>query len=150
MTIMDAGSHIVASSALAMAVSVNLLAYTLPRFGIWTTFVDARDEDAIRAAIRPETRLIFGETVGNPDSIFSISQRSPKSLTTTLSLLVDSTFTTPYLRAPLRIGADLVMHSATKFLSGRYCDWRAIGRWRCFDRMPRVNSRSYQALHGLP
>ena len=65
MTIMDAGAHIVASNALYGG-SHNLLGYTLPRFGITTTFVDPRDEDAVRAAIRPETRLIFGETVGNP------------------------------------------------------------------------------------
>ena len=65
MTIMDAGAHIVASSALYGG-SHNLLAYTLPRFGITTTFVDMRDIDAVKAAITPQTRLVFGETVGNP------------------------------------------------------------------------------------
>jgi O-acetylhomoserine (thiol)-lyase len=115
---MGAGSHIVASRSLYGG-SHNLLAYTLPRFGIETTFVDPRDADAFRAAIRPETRLLFGETLGNPGlEVLDIPLIAELAHDHGLPLLVDSTFTTPYLCQPVRLGADIVVHSATKFLSG--------------------------------
>jgi O-acetylhomoserine (thiol)-lyase len=118
MTIMDTGSHIVASSALYGG-SHNLLAYTLPRFGITTTFVDTRDERALQKAIQPNTRLVFGETVGNPGlDVLNIPNVAEIAHAHGIPLLVDSTFTTPYLIKPFDHGADLVMHSATKFLSG--------------------------------
>ena len=117
-TVCGAGSHVVASSALYGG-SHNLLAYTLARFGIETTFVPPGDLDAWRAAIRPETRLLFGETLGNPgldvldlEAVSSIAHEAGRPL------LVDSTFTTPWLLRPFAHGADLVYHSATKFLSG--------------------------------
>lgn len=117
-TLMGAGSHIVASRSLYGG-SHNLLEYTLPRFGIETTFVDPRDLDAWRAAIRPETRLFFGETLGNPGlDVLDIPRVSALAHEHGLPLLVDSTFTTPYLLKPFDHGADLVFHSATKFLSG--------------------------------
>jgi O-acetylhomoserine (thiol)-lyase len=117
-TLMGAGAHIVASRALYGG-SHNLLDYTLPRFGIATTFVDPRDIDAWRAAIRPETRLLFGETLGNPGlDVLDIPRVSALAHEHGLPLLVDSTFTTPWLIRPFEHGADLVYHSATKFLSG--------------------------------
>ena len=117
-TLMGAGAHIVASRALYGG-SHNLLDYTLPRFGITTTFVDPRDLDAWRAAIRPETRLLMGETLGNPGlDVLDVPRVASLAHEHGLPLLVDSTFTTPYLMQPFAHGADLVYHSATKFLSG--------------------------------
>jgi O-acetylhomoserine (thiol)-lyase len=117
-TLMGAGSHIVASNALYGG-SHNLLDYTLRRFGIQTTFVDVRDHGAIRKAIRPETRLIFGETLGNPGlDVMDIPKIADIAHESGLPLLVDSTFTTPYLLRPFEHGADLLFHSATKFLGG--------------------------------
>ena len=117
-TLMGAGSHIVASTALYGG-SQNLLHYTLRRFGIETTFVKPGDLDAWRAAIRPSTRLLFGETVGNPGlEVLDIPAVAQIAHDAGLPLLVDSTFTTPYLLKPFDHGADLLYHSATKFLSG--------------------------------
>jgi len=117
-TLMDAGSHIVASRALYGG-SHNLLAYTLKRFGIETTFVDPRDLDAWRGAVRPTTRLLFGETLGNPGlDVLDVPAVSALAHAHGLPLLVDSTFTTPYLMQPAELGADLVYHSATKFIGG--------------------------------
>ena len=117
-TLMGAGSHIVASSALYGG-SHNLLHYTLRRFGIETTFVHPNDIDAWRAAIRPNTKLLFGETVGNPGlDVLDIPLVSHIAHEHGLPLLVDATLSTPYLMQPLSLGADLVYHSATKFLSG--------------------------------
>jgi O-acetylhomoserine (thiol)-lyase len=117
-TLMGAGSHIVASTALYGG-SQNLLHYTMRRFGIDTTFVKPGDVDAWRAAIRPQTKLLFGETVGNPGlDVLDVPTIAAVAHEAGLPLLVDSTFTTPYLMKPLALGADLVYHSATKFLSG--------------------------------
>ena len=117
-TLMGAGAHIVASSALYGG-SHNLLHYTLRRFGIETTFVKPRDLDAWRAAIRPNTRLIFGETLGNPGlDVLDIGALAQIARDARVPFLVDSTFTTPYLLKPFEHGADLVYHSATKFLGG--------------------------------
>ena len=117
-TLLSAGSHIVASRSLYGG-SHNLLDYTLPRFGIETTFVDPRDLDAWRAAIRPHTRLLFGETLGNPGlEVLDIPRIAALAHDRGLPLLVDSTFTTPWLMRPFELGADVVFHSATKFLSG--------------------------------
>jgi len=117
-TLCGAGSHIVASSALYGG-SHNLLHYTLSRFGIATTFVKPGDLDGWRAAIRPNTKLLFGETLGNPGlDVLDIPNISQIAHEAHLPLLVDSTLTTPYLIKPFEHGADLVYHSATKFLSG--------------------------------
>ena len=117
-TLMGAGSHIVASRALYGG-SHNLLDFTLPRFGIETTFVDPNAIDSWRAAIRPNTRLLFGETLGNPGlDVLDIPRVAALAHDQGLPLLVDSTFTTPWLMRPFEHGADLVYHSATKFLSG--------------------------------
>ena len=140
-TLMGAGGHIVASRSLYGG-SHNLLEYTLPRFGINTTFVNPTDIDAWKAAIRPETRLLFGETLGNPGlDVLDIPRVSTLAHEHGLPLLVDSTFTTPYLLRPFDHGADLVFHSATKFLSGHGTviggvvvdsgafDWAASGKF---------------------
>jgi O-acetylhomoserine (thiol)-lyase len=117
-TLMGAGSHIVASTALYGG-SQNLLHYTLRRFGIATTFVKPGDIDGWRAAIRPDTKLLFGETLGNPGlDVLDLPTVAQIAHDAKVPLLVDSTFTTPYLMQPLALGADLVYHSATKFLSG--------------------------------
>ncbi|MDE1949998.1 MAG: O-acetylhomoserine aminocarboxypropyltransferase [Burkholderiales bacterium] len=153
-TLAGAGGHLVASSALYGG-SHNLLAYTLPRLGITTTFVRPGDLDAWRAAIRPETRLLFGETLGNPGlEVLDIPRVSAIAHEAGLPLLVDSTFTTPWLMKPFDHGADLVYHSATKFLSGHGTvvggvlvdsgafDWDASGRF------PEL-TRPYAGFHGM-
>ena len=117
-TLMGAGGHIVASTALYGG-SQNLLHYTLRRFGVETSFVKPGDIDGWRAAVRPTTRLFFGETVGNPGlDVLDIETVSAIAHDAGVPLLVDSTLTTPWLLKPLDHGADLVYHSATKFLSG--------------------------------
>lgn len=153
-TLMGVGGHIVASRALYGG-SHNLLSYTLPRFGIDTTFVDPRDPDAFRAAIRPSTRLLFGEILGNPRlDVLNVPALADIAHAAALPLLVDGTFTTPHLCRPLDHGADLVFHSATKFLGGHGV---AIGGIvidsGCFDwedsgRFPTL-SEPYDGFHGM-
>ncbi len=117
-TLMGAGGHIVASTALYGG-SQNLLHYTLRRFGVETSFVKPGDIDGWRAAVRPHTRLFFGETVGNPGlDVLDIETVAAIAHDAGVPLLVDSTLTTPWLLKPFEHGADLVYHSATKFLSG--------------------------------
>ena len=117
-TLMGAGSHIVASTALYGG-SQNLLHYTLARFGIETTFVKPGDIDGWKAAVRPNTKLFFGETVGNPGlDVLDIPTVSAIAHEAGVPLLVDSTLTSPWLIKPFEHGADIVYHSATKFLSG--------------------------------
>lgn len=117
-TIAGAGSHVVASRALYGG-SQNLLGYTMKRFGIDTTFVDPRDMDAWRNAIRPNTKVLFGETLGNPGlDVLDIPRVAEIAHEHHLPLMVDSTFTTPWLQKPFEHGADLLFHSATKFLCG--------------------------------
>lgn len=140
-TLMGAGSHIVAARNLYGG-SINLLRLTLPRFGIHTSFVDPRDHAALAAAIRPETRLVFAETIGNPRlEVLDIPRVAEIAHAHGLPLLVDNTFATPYLCRPLELGADLVLHSATKWIGGHGVaiggvlidggrfDWRASGRF---------------------
>jgi len=110
-TLMGAGSHIVASTALYGG-SQNLLHYTLRRFGIETTFVKPGDIDGWRAAARPNTKLFFGESVGNPGlEVLDIPTVSAIAHEAGVPLLVDSTLTTPWLIKPFVHGADLVYHS---------------------------------------
>ena len=117
-TLMDAGSHIVASNSLYGG-SHNLLGYTLKRFGIDTTFVAPGTPGNFAKAIRPETRLLFGETLGNPGlEVLDIPSVARVAHAAGVPLLVDATFTTPYLMQPFAHGADLLYHSATKFLGG--------------------------------
>ena len=153
-TVLDAGSHIVASSALYGG-SHNLLHYTLRRFGIETTFVKPGDLDAWKAAVRPQTRLFFGETVGNPGlDVLDIAAVADIAHSAGVPLLVDSTLTSPWLIKPFEHGADLIYHSATKFLSGHGTvigglvvdsgsfDWEASGRF------PQL-SQPYAGFHNM-
>ena len=154
-TLMGSGGHIVASRALYGG-SHNLLHYTLPRFGIETTFVDPRDLAAWQAAIRPNTRLFFGETVGNPGlDVLDIPAIAALGRAHHIPLLVDATITTPMLSQPIAQGAALVMHSATKFLCGHGTviggviidggnfDFSAAG-----ERFPTLNA-PYNGFHGM-
>ena len=153
-TIVSSGDHIVASRSIYGGTH-NLLAYTLPRFGIETTFVDPRDPNAFKKAIRDNTRLIFGEILGNPGlEVLNIPGIAEVAHAASLPLLVDATFATPYLCKPIDFGADLVMHSATKFLSGHGVviggllvdggtfDWEASGKFPTL-------SEPYDGFHNL-
>lgn len=153
-TLLSAGDHLVSSASLYGGTH-NLLEYTLPRFGIETTFVNPRDLNAFRDAIRPNTKLLFGETLGNPGlEVLDIPRLAEIAHAEGLPLLVDSTFTTPYLMRPIELGADLVFHSATKFLSGHGVvigglvvdggtfDWEASGK---FPTM----TEAYEGFHDL-
>ncbi|MEI6759124.1 MAG: O-acetylhomoserine aminocarboxypropyltransferase [Betaproteobacteria bacterium] len=153
-TLMGAGAHIVASTALYGG-SQNLLHYTLRRFGIETTFVKPGDIDGWRAAVRPNTKLFFGETVGNPGlDVLDMPTVSAIAHDAGVPLLVDSTLTSPWLIKPFEHGADLVYHSATKFLSGH---GTVIGGvvvdggsfdWAGTDRFPEL-SAPYDGFHNM-
>ena len=153
-TLMGQGGHIVASSSLYGG-SHNLLSYTLPRFGIRTTFVPARDPEAWRRAVEPGTRLLFGESVGNPSiDVLDVPRISEIANEHAIPLLVDATVTTPVLGRALEQGAHLVMHSATKFLSGHgvviggvlidggRLDWNASGKFPTL-------TQPYEGFHGM-
>ncbi len=154
MTLMGAGGHIVSSRSLYGG-SHNLFIHTLPRFGITTTLVDPRDPGAFAAAIRPETRLVFGETLGNPGlEVLDIPRVSAVAHDHGLPLLVDNTFATPYLSRPIELGADIVYHSVTKFLGGHGV---AIGGalidggqfdWDGGDLFPTL-TEPYAGYHGI-
>jgi O-acetylhomoserine (thiol)-lyase len=153
-TLMGQGGHVVASSSLYGG-SHNLFSYTLPRFGIETTFVPARDMAAWRRAIRPETRLLFGESVGNPSvDVLDIPAISEIARENGIPLLVDATVSTPSLGRPLHQGADLVMHSATKFLSGHGIVIGGVvvdgGRfdWVKSGKFPTL-TEPYEGFHGM-
>ena len=137
----QAGDHIVAQKTIYGG-TYNLLAHTLPQFGVETTFVDAHDLKAVAAAIRPNTKAVYLETLGNPNSdIPDIDAIAQTAHAHGLPLVIDNTFGTPYLIRPIEHGADIVVHSATKFIgghgtslggvivdSGRF-DWKASGRY---------------------
>jgi O-acetylhomoserine (thiol)-lyase len=117
-TLLSAGDHIVASASLYGG-TINLLTHTLPRFGITTTFVKPRDHAGMRAAIRPNTRLIVGETIGNPGlEVLDIPKVAEIAHAAKIPLLIDNTFATPFLSRPAEQGADLIMHSITKWIGG--------------------------------
>ena len=153
-TLMGQGGHIVASRSLYGG-SINLFTHTLPRFGITTTLVDPRDVAAFRDAIRPETRLVFAEGLGNPGlEVLDIPAVAEVAHEAGLPLAIDSTFATPYLCRPVELGADLVMHSATKWLGGHGLalggllvdggrfDWEASGKFNTL-------TEPYAGYHGI-
>ena len=153
-TLLNAGDHIVASASLYGG-TINLLAHTLPRFGIATTFVKPRDLDAFRSAITPRTRLLIGETIGNPGlEVLDVPRVAEIAHGAGIPLLIDNTFATPYLSRPIEHGADIVMHSATKWLGGHGIaiggaivdggrfDWRASGKFP-------VLTEPYAGYHGI-
>lgn len=116
--IANAGDHVVASKTIYGG-TYNLLAHTLSKFGITTTFVDPDDYEALEAAIKDNTKLVYIETLGNPNSNISDIERSADiAHRHGLPLLIDNTFGTPYLIRPIEHGADIVVHSATKFIGG--------------------------------
>ena len=148
------GGHIVSQRTIYGG-SYNLLAHTLPAYGITTDFVDIRRLDEVEAAIRPETRAIFVETLGNPNcDVADLATLAELAHRHGLPLVVDNTLASPYLVRPIEHGADIVVHSATKFLgghgttlggvivdSGKF-DWAASGR---FPALTEPNA----AYHGL-
>ncbi|MCY4128003.1 MAG: O-acetylhomoserine aminocarboxypropyltransferase [Gammaproteobacteria bacterium] len=153
-TLCSTGDHVVASRSLYGGTH-NLLDYTLPRFGITTTFVDPRSPDAFKNAIQSNTKLLFGEILGNPGlEVLDIPSIASVAHNQGLPLLVDSTFATPYLCKPFDHGADLIVHSATKFLSGHGA---IIGGllvdggtfdWESSDRFPTL-TEPYDGFHDL-
>jgi O-acetylhomoserine (thiol)-lyase len=153
-TLMGAGGHIVASKSIYGG-SHNLFTHTLPRFGITASFVDPRDPEAFRAAIQPETRLIFAEVLGNPGlEVLDLSAVSEVAHAAGLPLMIDSTFTTPYLCRPFDHGADIVMHSATKWLGGHGVAIGGVlvdgGRfdWEASGKFPTL-TEPYAGYHGI-
>jgi O-acetylhomoserine (thiol)-lyase len=153
-TLMGAGGHIVASARIYGG-SHNMFTHTLPRFGITTTLVDPRDCASFARAITNKTRLVFAETLGNPGlEVLDIAAVAEAAHARGLPLAIDSTFATPYLCRPLDFGADLIMHSATKFLGGHGVaiggllidggkfDWTAAGK---FPTM----TEPYAGYHGI-
>ncbi len=153
-TLLGSGGHVVASSSLYGG-STNMFQYTLPRFGITASFVDPRDHDGMKAAIRPETRLIFGEVLGNPGlEVLDIETVADIAHAAGLPLMLDATFATPYLCRSFDYGADIVMHSATKWLgghgiaiggvlvdSGKF-DWTESGKFSTL-------TEPYEGYHGI-
>lgn len=139
--IAHAGDHIVASKTIYGG-SYNLLAHTLADFGINTTFVDPDEENAFEKAIQENTKLIFIESLGNPASnVIDVAEVAAVAHKAGIPLIVDNTFATPYLLRPIEYGADVVVHSATKFIgghgtsiggvivdSGKF-DWAASGKF---------------------
>ena len=118
MTILQQGDHVVAAGALYGG-SVTMLAVSLKRFGIETTFVDATKPEAFAAAMRPNTRAVFAESLGNPSlTVLDIAAVADVAHVHGVPLIVDNTVPSPFLCNPIRFGADIVVHSATKYLGG--------------------------------
>lgn len=153
-TLLNAGDHIVASASLYGG-TINLLTHTLPRFGITTTFVKPRDLDGIKAAIKPNTKLVIGETIGNPGlEVLDIPAVSKIAHDAGIPLLIDNTFATPYLARPIEMGADIVMNSITKWIGGHgiaiggvivdggHFDWEKSGKF------PTLTT-PYAGYHGI-
>ncbi len=153
-TLLSAGDHVVASRNIYGG-SHNMLNLTMPRFGVTTTFVDIRDPDEVGAAIRPNTKVVFAETLGNPGiEVLDIPRIAAVAHEADIPLVVDNTFATPYLLQPIEHGADVVLHSVTKFLgghgvaiggavvdSGRF-DWVASGKFPTL-------TEPYAGYHGI-
>ncbi len=153
-TLMSAGDHIVASKNLYGG-SYNAMNLTFPRFGITTTFVDPRDPSAFEAAIQPNTKILYGETLGNPGiEVMDVEAVAAVSHAHDLPLMVDSTFSTPYLFRPIEHGADIVTHSITKFLGGHGTALGGVivdgGRfdWAATDKFPTL-TEPYPGYHGV-
>ena len=149
MTICSSGDHIVASSRMYGA-NINLLENTLPRFGITTSFVAPDNVDAIRAAIQPNTKIIFGEVIGNPGlDVMDVEAVAAVACDAHVPLILDCTFNTPWLLKPVSLGANILIHSLTKWMGGHGV---AIGGavvdggnfdWGKDDRFPTIAGPHY-------
>lgn len=153
-TLANAGDHIVASASLYGG-TINLLAHTLPRFGITTSFVKPRNHAGIKSAIRPNTKLVIGETIGNPGlEVLDIPKVAEIAHAAKIPLLIDNTFATPYLSRPIELGADLVMHSMTKWIGGHGIAIGGVivdgGRfdWIGSGKFPQL-TEPYAGYHGI-
>jgi len=153
-TLMGSGGHIVAAASLYGG-SINMLKLTLPRFGIETSFVDPRDPAAFRRAIRPTTRLLFAESLGNPGlEVLDVAAVAQVAHDAGLPLMVDATFVTPYLCRAIDHGCDIVMHSATKWIGGHGVAIGGVlidgGRfdWRASGKFPTL-TEPYAGYHGI-
>lgn len=152
--IANAGDHIVSDKRIYGG-SYNLLAHTLPNFGIETTFVDGSDPRNFKNAIKPNTKAIFIETLGNPNStIVDVDLLSEIAHENGIPLIVDNTFATPYLFRPIEHGADVVIHSATKFIGGHGTVIGGVivdsGKfdWSANDKFPGL-SKPNSSYHGV-
>ena len=149
MTLCSSGDHIVASSRMYGA-NINLLENTLPRFGITTSFVAPDNVDAIRAAIQPNTKIIFGEVIGNPGlDVMDVEAVAAVARDAHVPLMLDCTFNTPWLLKPVSLGANILIHSLTKWMGGHGV---AIGGavvdggnfdWGKDDRFPTIAGPHY-------
>ncbi len=146
LNVAKAGDNVVASNSLYGG-TYNAFAHTLPRFGIEVTFVDFSDPENVRRAIKPNTKAVFAETIGNPKiDVLDIESVAKLAHENGLPLIVDNTLATPYLVRPIEHGADVVVHSATKFIGGHGTaiggvivdggrfDWAASGRFADFTQ----------------
>jgi O-acetylhomoserine (thiol)-lyase len=153
-TLVGAGDHIV-SSATLYGGTYNQFVYSFPRLGIDVTLVDPKDPENFRRAIRPNTKIIYGETLGNPlINVFPFEEVAKIGQEFGIPLLIDNTFATPYLFRPFEWGANIVVHSATKFIGGH---GTSIGgvivdggnfQWKGNPRFPNFNTPD-DSYHGL-
>jgi O-acetylhomoserine (thiol)-lyase len=154
LTLCQAGDHIVSASTLYGG-TYNQFTYTFPRLGIPVTLVDPRDPENFRRAIRPNTKILYGETLGNPGiNVFPFEEIAAIAGEFRIPLMIDNTFATPYLCRPFEWGANIVLHSTTKFIGGHGTsiggvivdggnfDWAASGRFPNFTRPD-------ESYHGL-
>ena len=153
-TLLSAGDHVVASKNIYGG-NYSILNLTMPRFGITTTFVDPRDPQAFADAIQDNTKIVFAETLGNPSvEVLDIEAVAAVAHAHGLPLLVDSTFATPYLIRPIEYGADIVLHSATKWIGGHGVALGGVlvdgGRfdWMASDKFPTM-TEPYAGYHGI-
>lgn len=154
LTLCGAGDHIVSASTLYGG-TYNQFIYTFPRLGIDVTLVDPRDPENFRRAIRPNTKLLWGETLGNPRiNVFPFEEVAAMARESRIPLVIDNTFATPYLCRPFEWGANIVVHSTTKFIGGHgnsiggiivdggNFDWAGSGRFPAFTEPD-------ESYHGL-
>ena len=153
-TLVGAGDHIVSASTLYGG-TYNQFVYSFPRLGIEVTLVNPRDPDNFRQAVRPNTKILYGETLGNPQiNVFPFEEVAQISQQFGIPLMIDNTFATPYLARPFEFGANIVVHSATKFIGGH---GTSIGgvivdggnfKWKDNPRFPNFNTPD-NSYHGL-
>ena len=154
MTILEKGDHIIASSSLYGGTS-NLLRFTLPKFGITTTFVKQRDTEGYKKAIQENTKCIIGEILSNPiNELMNLPAVSSIASEAGIPIIIDSTYQTPYLCKPFEHGADIVVHSLTKWMGGHGTSMGGIlierGKfdWNKNDKFPSI-TKPYEGFHGL-